>query len=169
MGGGPVTYEQFATLLAQIEAVLNSRPLSAMSSEPGDLQPLTPGHFLVGGPLIAVPDEEVGEIPRNRLSQFQRVQQQLQHFWQRWSREYLCSLQQRTKWMWDQKNVKVGDLVLLVEETAPGTWKMGRVVEIHPGDDGRVRVVTVKIATSTFKRAVAKIVPLICDEDVTTT
>lgn len=67
--------------------------------------------------------------------------------------------------MWDKGNVKPGDLVLLAEETAPGTWKMGRVVETHPGDDGKVRTVTVKTATSTFQRVVAKLIPLLNNDD----
>lgn len=165
MGSSPVTFEQFITLLAQIEAVLNSRPLGAMSSEPGDLEPLTPGHFLIGAPLNAVPDQSLAQMPANRLSHFQRIQQQFQQFWKRWSQEYLNTLQQRNKWVIQEKNVAVDDLVLIVEEAPPGTWKMGRVQAVHPSDDGRVRVVTVTTATGLLKRAISKIIPLLLKTD----
>ena len=48
MGNTILSYEEFLTLVVQIEGILNSRPLSPMSSEPNDLEPLTPGHFLMG-------------------------------------------------------------------------------------------------------------------------
>ncbi len=161
VGSTPLTFEQFTTIICQVEAILNSRPLYAMSPDPSDLQPLTPAHFLMGGPAHPVLDCPLLDIPSNRLSQYQRLQQQMQAFWQRWSSEYLNSLQQRNKWMWERENVKVGDLVLVVEETAPGTWKMGRIQDIHPGKDGRVRVVNVKTACSIYERAINKLVLLL--------
>lgn len=64
------TYDEFYTLLVQIEAILNSRPLFPMSSDPNDLTPLTPSHFLIGKPLITVPDPNLLEISIGRLSRF---------------------------------------------------------------------------------------------------
>lgn len=62
------TYEQLETFVVEIEAILNSRPISPMSSDPNDLQPLTPGHFLVGGPLISFPQMDFSKTPVNRLT-----------------------------------------------------------------------------------------------------
>ncbi|XP_050314830.1 uncharacterized protein LOC126749190 [Anthonomus grandis grandis] len=92
-----LTFEEFSTTLSQIEAILNSRPLCPLSSEPNDLVPLTPAHFLIGRPLTAAPDENLDDVKLNRLSRFQLVQRICQHFWRRWQQDYLSELQQRQK------------------------------------------------------------------------
>ncbi|XP_062712976.1 uncharacterized protein LOC109417462 [Aedes albopictus] len=84
LGGNPVSQEDFSTLLTQVEGCLNSRPLTALSDDPLDLEPLTPAHFLIGGSLLALPDPDLGNIQLNRLTQFQLIQRQLQDFWKRW-------------------------------------------------------------------------------------
>lgn len=155
------TKDQFSTLLCEVEAILNSRPLYQRSSEPDDLEPLTPGHLLIGEPLSAIPSPHLLDVPQNRLTQYQLILNRVQDFWRRWSREYLNTLQQRNKWMWEKENVREGDLVLLVEESPPATWKMGRVVTLHPGGDGLVRSVTVKTATNILKRPIIKLIPLL--------
>jgi hypothetical protein len=68
-----------------------------MSPDPEDLSVLTPGHFLIGRPLTAVPEPDLRDIKQNRLSRWEQVQQISQHFWKRWSTEYLSSLQQSFK------------------------------------------------------------------------
>jgi hypothetical protein len=161
IGERVLSKEQFSTLLCEVEAILNSRPLYQRSSDPTDVEALTPGHLLTGEALTAVPTPCLLDIRENRLNPFQLVQNRVQDFWRRWSREYLNTLQQRNKWMWQQENVSVGDLVLLVEETPPATWKMGRVEELHTGDDGLVRTVTVRTATNKMKRPIVKLIPLL--------
>ncbi|KOC58844.1 hypothetical protein WH47_01706 [Habropoda laboriosa] len=86
------------TLLTQIEACLNSRPLCPLSDDPTDLSPLTPGHFLIGESLTAFPEPDLGHVKENRLTRYQHLQKMLQHFWHRWQAEYLHQLQQRNKW-----------------------------------------------------------------------
>lgn len=166
MGNNLLTYEQFHTVLCQVEAVLNSRPLYAASADPEDFQALTPGHFLIGEPLMTVPSINLENAATNRLTQFQRQQQRLQHFWRRWNAEYLNTLQQRNKWMWKSENVKQDDLVLIVEECSPGTWKMGRVEKVDPGPDGLVRVVTLRTVSGLVKRPITKLVPLINSDKI---
>ncbi|XP_021965112.1 uncharacterized protein LOC110860388 [Folsomia candida] len=70
MGNAHLTLEEFATLLCQVESILNSRPLCAMSPDPGDLQALTPGHFLIGRPLNSIADPDVTHINTNKLSRW---------------------------------------------------------------------------------------------------
>jgi len=67
IGQGLLTFEELATVLIQIEACLNSRPICQMSTTPMDLQPLTPGHFLIGDLITGVPDVDLNDVPVNRL------------------------------------------------------------------------------------------------------
>lgn len=76
-----------STLLTEIEACLNSRPLTLLLSDPNDLEPLTPSHFFIGNSRTALGDRNYTETPNNRLPRWQRVQQIKQHFWNRWSKE----------------------------------------------------------------------------------
>ncbi|XP_029175374.1 uncharacterized protein LOC114943813 [Nylanderia fulva] len=89
--------EEFATLLCQVEACLNSRPISAMTKDSDDFTTLIPGHFLIGAPLLTIPEESVTDVEKNRLSRYLRVRAMLEHFWNAWSRDYLHTLQQRPK------------------------------------------------------------------------
>lgn len=160
-GNTILTFEELYTLLTQIEAVLNSRPLTPMSSDPNDLIPLTPAHFLIGRTLTAPADPTLTDLPESRLSRWQLVQSLQQHFWKRWSKEYISELQQRSV----KKNVTVpiteGTMVLVKEDNLPSLkWKIGRVISIHPGKDKVARVATIKTATGTIRIATAKLCPL---------
>ncbi|KMQ88602.1 hypothetical protein RF55_11884 [Lasius niger] len=88
-----LTFEEFYTLLVQIEAILNSRPLTPLSSDPNDFSCLTPAHFLIGRPFNAVSDPNVLYIKESRLSIWQRLQQIQQNLWERWNKEYISELQ----------------------------------------------------------------------------
>lgn len=119
MGNTLYTFEELSTLLTQIEACLNSRPLSPLSADPSDLQPLTPGHFLVGGPLTCLPEIDLSDVNLNRLDRWQMIQRAVQDFWKRWAAKYVVNLQSRTKWKITQGNLKINDLVLLKEDNLP--------------------------------------------------
>ncbi|XP_033212408.1 uncharacterized protein LOC117170002 [Belonocnema kinseyi] len=80
VGNSVLTYEQLKTYVVEFKAILNSRPISPMSSDPNDLRPLTPGHFLIGGPLTRSPQEDLREVKPARLSLWQHAQQMRQHF-----------------------------------------------------------------------------------------
>ncbi|XP_039303533.1 uncharacterized protein LOC120357410 [Solenopsis invicta] len=161
LGDATLTFEEMSTLLAQVEACLNSRPLQALSDDPDDLAALTPGHFLVGSPLTAVPEPSMRELPANRLTRWQLLQQMRDHFWDRWSREYLHSLVHRPKWRREVADYRVGRLCLLRNEsTPPSRWPLARIVRVHVGEDGQIRVVTVRTAASEFTRPVVKLILL---------
>ncbi|KXJ71468.1 hypothetical protein RP20_CCG020481 [Aedes albopictus] len=159
VGETRLTFEEMTTFLAQTEAILNSRPLYPMSEDPSDYSVLTPSHFLIGRSGVALPVPAYGDERVGRLDRYQHVQLMHQHFWDKWSREYLHHLQGRQKWNTNvNSSFKVGALVLLIEENLPPQqWKRGRIAAVHPGKDDVVRVVTVKTATGDYKRAVAKI------------
>lgn len=147
-----------STLLCQIEACLNSRPLCANSNDPSELTSLTPGHFLVNTDLLTVPEPSIIEVNSNRLHKWQHLQQLRQFFWKRWKEDYLSQLQQRPKWCKEMPNLKVNEMVLVQDDRLPSSkWPLGRIIELHPGSDGLVRVVTVKTVTGTYKRNVTRI------------
>ncbi|XP_024884736.1 uncharacterized protein LOC112462898 [Temnothorax curvispinosus] len=98
VGDQVLSLEEFITVLAQVESVLNSRPLCPMSTDPSDLEVLSPGHFLTMEPLVSVPTHNVTPLPVNRLYRWQLVQRIHQDFWKRWHHEYLHTLQQLPKW-----------------------------------------------------------------------
>lgn len=161
VGNQRLTYEEFATVLTQVEAMLNSRPLTPMSSDPHDLTALTPGHFLTLEPLTMVPESNLVDEKISVLCRWKLIQKMHQDFWRRWLNEYIHTLQQRTKWNKLQNNIRIGSLVLIANELfGPLKWSLGRIVALHPGSDGVCRVVTVKTATGQYKRPVVKLCPL---------
>ncbi|KAB0804835.1 hypothetical protein PPYR_01805 [Photinus pyralis] len=78
-----------------IEGVLNSRPLSPLSNDPADLNPLTPAHLLLGRPLQAILEVDLTQVKEKRLNLNERLQSLRQHFCSRWSLEYISELQNR--------------------------------------------------------------------------
>lgn len=159
IGERVLTYQEMHTLLTQIEGILNSRLLCILSGD--DLDPLTPGHFLIGQPLIAVPDAPLDDINNTHLSRWQTVQKLLQCFWERWRLEYVTTLQRRSKWTRRSPNIKVDDIVLIIKDNLPPTqWKLGRITTTHPGKDGLVRVATLTTKGGTCKRPISKLAVL---------
>lgn len=160
----PLTYEELYTVITQVESVLNSRPLSPLSDDPSELTALTPGHFLIGDSLAAVAEPELLTVRTNRLSRWQHLQQMTQHFWTRWTREYLNHLQVRHKWNTTGKTVNVGQLVLLKDGNLPPMkWPTGRIVKVFPGADNIVRAIEVLTRNGVVSRAVSRVCPLPSD------
>ncbi|XP_024886256.1 uncharacterized protein LOC112463853 [Temnothorax curvispinosus] len=153
-----LTTEKLTTLFTQIEAILNSRPLEPLSDDPEDVSALTPGHFLIGGPITTIPEPSLIDLATSRLSRWQLIQQRVQLFWAQWSAHYLQRQQAISKWHHPNNNIKVGSIVLLTDERSPPCkWPLARVTALHPGKDGLTRVVTLKMATTTLTRPSAKL------------
>ncbi|XP_062541716.1 uncharacterized protein LOC134209715 [Armigeres subalbatus] len=151
-------HDEMETLLTQIESCLNSRPITPLSDDSTDFEVLTPGHFLIGSPLKAVPQIDSTEIPFNRLRLWQQTQKMFQLIWKRWHAEYLSTLQPRTKWFKPPIEIKINQLVLLRDDNSPPmNWPTARIIDLHPGADGIIRVVTVQSPTGRFIRPVNKI------------
>jgi hypothetical protein len=156
-----LTFEEFSTLITQVEACLNSRPLVPLSDEPNDPSYLTPGHFLIGAPLTSFPEPDFITTKMNCLSRWQLIQRFKQQLWKRWSADYLNNLQQRSKWRTQQTDLQPGMLLLIRDDNLPPmSWKLATVTETFPGLDGHVRVVTVKTSAGQFKRPIHKLVVL---------
>lgn len=158
IGSSKLSYEDMSTVLAQIEAIMNSRPLLPMSEDPNDIAALTPAHFLVGSSLLALPDPDLRRIPTSQLDHYWRIQEFVQRFWKHWNQEYLQELQKDTSGHHRNKDILPGRLVLVVDEQQPTTrWPLARIVELHSGTDGITRVVTLRTAKGLIKRPVTKI------------
>ena len=149
--------ESLSTLMCEAEAIVNSRPLTTVSDDVKDPEPLTPNHLLTlrSGPTVP-PGIFVKEDVYSR-KRWKQVQYMADVFWRRWTREYLPTLRQRPKWREPQRNFKVDDVVLLVEETPRNLWQLGRILEVFTGKDEHVRSVKVKTQTTTLIRPVTKI------------
>ena len=160
-----LTFEELTTVLTQIEACLNSRPLVPLPNSEEGFEALTPGHFLLGRPLELLPDPSSSYRSMSLLRRWNLCQALVRHFWKRWSTEYMVTLQKAAKWHQPRRNLSVGDLVVLREDnTTPTKWPLARVARIHPGKDGTVRVLTLKTPTGLYTRPVTKVVPLFCDQ-----
>ncbi|XP_043218397.1 uncharacterized protein LOC122391182 [Amphibalanus amphitrite] len=116
LGDRVVDDETLQTVVTDVEALLNGRPLTHVSTDPDVYQPLTPNYFLIGR---ASPQLSPGVFTDSDMCSRRRLkhtQVLLVHFRQRWRREYLPTLTVRSKWFRDKTEVKVGELVLLSEE-----------------------------------------------------
>ncbi|KAL7724628.1 hypothetical protein ACLKA6_013862 [Drosophila palustris] len=150
--------------LADVEAILNSRPLTPLSGDPNDGEALTPGHLLIGQPLRSLPQGSEPDTPSSGIScsrRWQLLSMLRQRFWRAWSKDYVHSLQSRGKWTAEQPNLAIGALVVIHEDnTPPQRWTTGRIVEVVPGADGRIRVADVKTAVGVCRRPIHKLAVL---------
>ncbi|XP_026331507.1 uncharacterized protein LOC113238871 [Hyposmocoma kahamanoa] len=166
LGNTHLTFEELSSLFSQVEAILNSRPLCPLSPSPNDFSPLTPGHFLVGRPLMSLPTAPLHDANPDRLDRYRRLEQIRQHFWKRWSTEYVCELQQRYKWRARHRDLQLGELVLIKNESLqPLHWRMGRVSKMYPGPDGIPRVADIATSRGIIRRALNRICPLPSTQD----
>ncbi|XP_058448969.1 uncharacterized protein LOC131428927 [Malaya genurostris] len=116
LGPSRLSFEDVNTVLTQIEALMNSRPLLPMSDDPDDLAALTPAHFLIGTSMLALPDPDHQNIPVNRLDHYQKLQLHVQKFWCTWRTEYLQELQADTVMHQRNNNILPGRMVIIVDD-----------------------------------------------------
>ena len=153
-----LTFEEFNTLLTEVEACVNSRPLVDPSSHPGDGHPLTPGHFIIGEPLKTLPELPISEFLGSLNQRWQLKSSMGMHIWWRWRTEYWTTLQKRAKSFRKTPNLEKDDVVVIHDNLAPPTkWKIGRIVDLHAGDDGQVRVVCLHTNEGQLLRPVTKL------------
>ncbi|XP_011171716.1 uncharacterized protein LOC105204363 [Solenopsis invicta] len=115
------TLEELYTLVTEIEGILNSRPITTISSDPNDLLVLSPAHYLIGKPLTTLPESDLSFVPANRLSTWQHISKVRQNFWARWSLEYLNELQVRSKWIKEGPKIDIATIVLIKDKNTPCT------------------------------------------------
>ena len=162
------TAAEFHHLLITAEAVLNSRPLLPISLEEADgAQVITPGHFLIGRPIRAHPQDIPAPKDGLRKVRWSLLRAETEQLWKRWHTAYVQSLQSRQKWTRPQPNISVGDIVLLKDDSLKlHSWPLAKVTDVSSGPDGVLRVVTLTLPGGrTFTRHVRHLVPLMRASD----
>ena len=149
-----VSDEILSTVIAEVVNILNSRPLTRNSNSSQDEQLLTPNHLLLLRPCASLPPGVFSKDDSKCSRSWRQAQYLANVFWRRWTREYLPTLQERKKWNQTRRNLKVGGLVLLTDESFPrGKWPLGRVLEVFESRNGLVRSVKIKTSSTVATRA----------------
>ena len=155
--------ETFRTVLLQAECIVNCRPLWAVSSDPDDSCPITPGHLVIGRNLQMIPDNLTEDsIKTPVVTQWRARSRLADEFWAQWKKNYLQALQPLSKWFDQGKEPQVGEIVLLVEEDTPRIqWPLGRIIKVFPNrTDLHVRKVVVTSNGKEFSRDVRSLTRL---------
>jgi len=169
LGRAFVTLPALQTLIVEIEAVLNDRPLTYVSTDLDDPNPLTPSHLLCGRRITSLPhkivedDPTYGVLPVREIAQ--RQNELLRHFEKRWKREYLTSLRDYHRTTGNnQQDIKVGDVVTVYDDVPRINWKLAVVEQLITGMDGYTRVAEIRTATGKTNRPIARLYPLEVNE-----
>ena len=161
LGKALLGFSELNTLLIKVEAVINSRPLTAVSDDHRDLSPITPAHLSIGRALESLPSptkEDHESSTKGTITRYWYLQRLLNHYWKRWEKEYLHNLTTRVKWKTTEPPVQVGDIVLVSEDNVSRLkWPLGRVEKVHPGRDGLVRTATVRTEKNIIHRPVQRL------------
>ena len=161
MGNKVLSFEELRTLLCQIEMILISRPICPISKDPNDEFFLTPARFCLGGKLETLPLSQTTNDLRNLDSthsptkRWIQIQKMVSHFWKRWIKVYVLALQERNKWRLETSNLKVGDIVFVIDDNVhPPQWPLAKVQPVYTGPDKFVRVVKKPQQESTIDRCI---------------
>jgi hypothetical protein len=161
--------ELLRTLFAESEAIVNSRPITVIDTESADLEPLSPSQLLTLKSQVVKPLP--GAFVREDIycrRRWRRVQSLANQFWARWRSEFLTTLQSRKKWNKPVRNLRPGDVVLLIDEgLARCQWPLGRVTEVFPSKDGYVRKVKLSSKGKIYERPIHKLILLLSQRDET--
>ncbi|XP_055612957.1 uncharacterized protein LOC129759509 [Uranotaenia lowii] len=151
---GKLDDEGLMTLIVEAEGIVNSRPLTYLPLDSAEYEALTPNHFLLGSSNgIKQPPVPMGQRGNLRDS-WDLIQHELNIFWDRWIKEYLPVIRRQTKWFESIKPIKVGDLVMVVDNKTRNGWIRGRIRETIPAPDGNIRSVIVDTVNGPIRRAV---------------
>ena len=166
VGPHRLTYPQLNSIIAEVEATLNSCPLLPIEVDPQEgPQVITPRHFLIGRPLRSLPVKVDLTSNVSGLRRWNLTKRLSSDLWKTWHSKYLQALQSRTKWTSPCCNFKVGDVVLLKDESLlDRSWPMAIITEVFSGPDNLVRVVNLRIKDKVYRRAVDRLVLLLPDE-----
>ncbi|XP_064111460.1 uncharacterized protein LOC135218950 [Macrobrachium nipponense] len=149
----------------EVEAIVNSHPLTRVNDDPNCLQPLTPNFMLTlrESPAPVTETDPNDVYARQRWCQ---VQYLADLFWQQWTKEYLPMLQSRQRWTAKHRNLKEGDIMLAMEDPLPrGSWPLGRALQVHRDTRGNVRSNKLKMVNREHLRPTSKMC-LLLESDI---
>ena len=156
-----VTDHVLRTVFAEVEAILNSRPLTRSREDANDSTAITPAQLLLQRPAVVLPPGEFDQETVMTRRKWKQAQILANHFWNRWIKEYLTTLHLRQKWLKPQRNVRVGDLVLVSEKNIPrGLWPVAVITKVFRGPDEKIRTVELRTKDSVYVRLIVKVVLL---------
>lgn len=155
LGQARLNFDELVTVLVEVEATLNSRPLT-YEDEEVSTEVLTPSHLIYGRQINSLPGEQRDSIEDsdklNSVTRFNYITKVLEHFWNRWRTEYLTNLREFHKTGTPDAKcvlVKQGDVVIVFERGRKrGEWKTGVVQEEIKGKDGVLRGAKVCVITN---------------------
>ncbi|XP_067306911.1 uncharacterized protein [Pseudorasbora parva] len=159
-----LTHDVLCTLMMEVTAIINARPLVPISTDPESPFILSPAMILTQKFGVAPPHGDFTD--KDLLSrQWKQVQALADRFWRRWRQEFLPTLQARQKWRDSQRDLKEGDIVLLKDsQAARNSWPMARITAVFPGSDSKVRKVELRTSAQgsakVFLRPVSEVVLL---------
>ena len=165
--GHTLNDESLRTLLIEVEATINSRPLTVdCINDPDSLHPISPSNLLTMKTNVVFPPP--GNFMREDLycrKRWRRIQHIANEFWSRWRKEYLSNLQSRTKWCENKRNIQVGDVVLVKgDNVIRNQWKLALVNKVVPSDDNNIRTVEIRQAGKYYLRPINKLVVIVDDK-----
>lgn len=168
IGRQRLTADEMVTLLHEVEAVVNSRPLTFIHSDPEEPSALTPGHLLIGRNLTALPEVRVAASPHHQKAsdvnkRWIYRQRLADMFWRRWRKEYLLELRSAHQSKPDKTSiVSKGDIVIVHEDKLPRhLWTLARITELYRGRDGHVRSCELRLPSGrVIRRPVQLVYPL---------
>ena len=148
--GRRLSLPETMTVFSEVANLVNERPIGTLSSQDSMLSVLTPNSLLLGRSTAANPGGYADDASLHaRLALVENI---IQQFWEQWTQLYAPTLLKHNKWKEGHRNLKVGDIVLVMDNAGSafrGKYRLARVIEAFPGDDGVVR--KVKLALKTFK------------------
>lgn len=164
-GHSNLSDEVLCTLMAEVTAIINSRPLVPVSLDADSPLILTPAMLLTQKAVSSPPAGDFSEKDIYKR-QWRQVQSLANQFWFRWKQEYLQTLQVCHKWQDPYPNIEEGDIVLLKDnQVARNEWPMALVTSVFPGQDGKVRKVELKVtkegSSKTFLRPISEVILLL--------
>ncbi len=166
LGSQKLSDELLRTIFCSVEQILNARPLVPASSDPNDLEALTPNHFLLGRPSISIPPYMTDQTHFNHRAQFVKAEAYSNAIWERWLKEYVPTLNARSKWQTPGRELQPGELVWLTgESSARGFYPMARVKKLHYGQDAVARSALLKLSDRELVRPLTKLVPVFDNQD----
>ncbi|KAL7824725.1 hypothetical protein SRHO_G00327720 [Serrasalmus rhombeus] len=146
------------TALCEVETIMNDCPLTTVSDDPLDLEPLTPNHLLRMKVQPVIPPGIFQSTDLYVRRRWKQVQYITDLFWKRWIREYLPIMQKRSKWNLIKRNFLPNDLVVIVDDKAPrNSWLLGRILKTFPDKQGLVRAALIKTKNTVLQRPVSKL------------